>query len=47
MEKTIKTIKDVLTFDGVTDTTLTPREKKALDEEGYVLFPDFIAADIL
>jgi ectoine hydroxylase-related dioxygenase (phytanoyl-CoA dioxygenase family) len=47
MEKTFSTIQDVLAFFGVTNTTLTPDEKRSLDEDGFVIFYDFIPPDLL
>jgi ectoine hydroxylase-related dioxygenase (phytanoyl-CoA dioxygenase family) len=47
MEQTIHTIQDALAFFGVTESTLTSAEKASMDEEGYVLLPDFIPPDHL
>jgi len=39
---TVQTIEQALEALGVTENTLSPEEKRALDEEGYVVFPDLI-----
>ena len=36
----VNTIDDALRQCGVRPSTLTPREKVALDRQGYVVFPD-------
>jgi len=43
-DKAIQSIEDVLEECGVTETTLTPEVKRALDEQGYVLFENLIGA---
>lgn len=43
----ISTIEEALAALGVNDETLTPAEKKSLDELGYVIFPNAIAPDRL
>src|SRR5258708_504424 len=36
----ITTIQEALAALGVTDQTLSPEEKRCIDEEGYVILPD-------
>lgn len=43
----VTSIEEALVASGVTETTLTPEEKHMLDEEGYVIFHDFITPELL
>jgi ectoine hydroxylase-related dioxygenase (phytanoyl-CoA dioxygenase family) len=47
VEASFNAIEDVLRDCGVTDATLAPRDREALDRAGYVLFPALINADWL
>ena len=43
-EPVVTNIDDALAQMGVTSETLTPEEKRSLDENGYVIFPNLIDA---
>ncbi len=45
--RNITTIEEALSALGVTDETLTPKEKKALDEQGYFILSDAIEPKVI